>query len=44
MPVTVANGVSLYYEAEGAGERLLFISGTGQDLRRRPRLTDGPLF
>ena len=44
MPVTVANGVSLYYEAEGAGERLLFISGTGQDLRRRPRLTEGPLF
>jgi 3-oxoadipate enol-lactonase len=44
MPFTVANGVSLYYEREGAGEPLLFISGTGQDLRRRPRLTEGPLF
>jgi 3-oxoadipate enol-lactonase len=36
--------VNLYYELEGTGERLLFISGTGQDLRRQPRLTDGPLF
>jgi 3-oxoadipate enol-lactonase len=44
MPFTVANGVSLYYELKGAGQRLLFISGTGQDLRRRPQLTDGPLF
>jgi 3-oxoadipate enol-lactonase len=40
----VANGVDLYYELAGAGDRLLVISGTGQDLRRRPRLTDGPLF
>ena len=27
----------------GAGDRLLFISGTGADLRDGPRLTDGPL-
>jgi 3-oxoadipate enol-lactonase len=44
VPFCDANGISLYYELAGAGERLLFISGTGQDLRRTPRLTDGPLF
>jgi 3-oxoadipate enol-lactonase len=42
MPVASANGVSLYYELRGAGERLLFISGTGADLRRTGRLTEGP--
>ena len=44
MPFARANGIDLYYELEGAGERLLFISGTGADLRRSPRLTDGPQF
>jgi 3-oxoadipate enol-lactonase len=44
MPLATANGIELYYELSGAGERVLFISGTGQDLRRTPRLTDGPLF
>jgi 3-oxoadipate enol-lactonase len=44
VPVASANGVSLYYELQGAGERLLFISGTGGDLRRQPRLTDNPSF
>jgi 3-oxoadipate enol-lactonase len=39
-----ANGISLYYELAGTGERLLFISGTGADLRQSPRLTDGPNF
>ncbi len=39
----VTDDVSLYYEFQGAGERLLFISGTGGDLRHQPRLTDGPL-
>ena len=38
-----ANGISLYYEMDGAGERLLFISGTGADLRHQPRLSDGPM-
>ena len=42
MPFADANGVSLYYELEGSGERLLCISGTGGDLRQQPRL-DGPL-
>jgi 3-oxoadipate enol-lactonase len=44
MPFAQANGVRLYYELAGSGERLLFISGTGADLRRQPRLTDGPQF
>ncbi len=43
MPRTDANGVSLYYELEGTGERLLVVSGTGSDLRQQPRVSDGPL-
>ena len=44
MPFARANGIDLYYEQAGAGERLLFVSGTGADLRRSPRLTDGSGF
>ena len=44
MPFARANDIDLYYELAGAGQRLLFISGTGADLRRSPRLTDGPNF
>ena len=44
MPFAHANGIDLYYELAGAGERLLVISGTGGDLRRSPKLTDGPGF
>ena len=43
MPSCVANGVSLYYELAGTGERLLSISGTGGDLRQKPGLSEGPL-
>jgi 3-oxoadipate enol-lactonase len=43
VPWCVTDDVSLYYELEGAGDRLLCISGTGGDLRHQPRLTDGPL-
>jgi 3-oxoadipate enol-lactonase len=43
MPFTDANGVSLYYETAGTGERLLCVSGTGSDLRQPPRPTDGAL-
>ena len=35
------NGVSLYCEMAGAGERLLSISGTGGDLRQKPGVADG---
>jgi 3-oxoadipate enol-lactonase len=44
VPFARANGIDVYYELDGAGERLLFISGTGADLRRSPRLTDGDQF
>jgi 3-oxoadipate enol-lactonase len=43
MPVTRANGVDLYFERAGSGPPLLFISGTGGDLRNKPNVFDGPL-
>jgi len=43
MPITQANGISLYYERAGDGPPLLFISGTGGDLRVKPNVFDGPL-
>lgn len=43
MPTILANGIELYYEIAGSGPRLLFISGTGGDLRTRPNVFDGPL-
>jgi len=33
----------MYYEVRGNGPRLLFISGTGGDLRRSPNAFDSPL-
>ena len=38
-----ANGLDMYYERGGQGEPLLFISGTGGDLRRKPNQFDSPL-
>jgi 3-oxoadipate enol-lactonase len=35
--------ITVYFEQAGAGERLLFISGTGGDLRNKPSVFDGPL-
>lgn len=43
MPIAAVNGLSIYYERAGAGEPLLFISGTGGDLRAKPNQFDGPL-
>ncbi|HEY8571318.1 alpha/beta hydrolase [Phenylobacterium sp.] len=43
MPTSRVNGVELYYERAGSGPPLLFISGTGGDLRNRPNQFDGPL-
>ena len=42
MPIAAVNGLSLYFERAGAGEPLLFISGTGGDLRTNPNQFDGP--
>jgi 3-oxoadipate enol-lactonase len=43
MPLVTANGITLHYQLAGTGPRLLFISGTGSDLRNRPNVFDGPL-
>lgn len=37
------NGLNLWSERRGDGAPLLFISGTGGDLRRKPNVLDGPL-
>lgn len=43
MPMVQANGLNIHYQSGGTGPRLLFISGTGGDLRNRPNVFDGPL-
>jgi len=43
MPFAPLNGLDFYYERVGAGVPLLFISGTGGDLRVKPNVFDGPL-
>jgi 3-oxoadipate enol-lactonase len=43
MPNANVNGVDLYFERAGSGPPLLFISGTGGDLRNKPNVFDGPL-
>jgi len=43
MPAVQANGIQVHYQIGGQGERVLFISGTGGDLRNRPNVFDGPL-
>lgn len=37
------NGLNIWSERRGGGPPLLFISGTGGDLRRKPNVLDGPL-
>ncbi len=43
MPILRAGDLDLYYERNGEGPPLLFISGTGGDLRNSPNVFDGPL-
>ena len=43
MPFVTANGIDIYYELGGRGPRLLFISGTGGDLRNKPNVFASPL-
>lgn len=43
MPMVQANGIQIHYELGGEGQPVLFISGTGGDLRNRPGVFDGPL-
>ena len=42
MPFAKAGDIDIYYERAGAGPRLLFISGSGADLRMKPNQMDGP--
>jgi 3-oxoadipate enol-lactonase len=43
MSFAKVNGLDFYYERQGTGAPLLFISGTGGDLRVKPNVFDGPL-
>jgi 3-oxoadipate enol-lactonase len=43
MPTLDLGSISLYVEQAGQGPRLLFISGTGGDLRNKPSVFEGPL-
>lgn len=43
MPHVPLNGIDLYYERRGRGPRLLFVNGSGGDLRRPPVIFDSPL-
>ncbi len=42
MPFAHLSGLDFYYERSGTGVPLLFISGTGGDLRMKPSVMDGP--
>ena len=43
MPFVTVRDIQIYYEVRGTGERLLYIGGTGGDLRQRPSIFDSPL-
>ena len=44
MPFATLGGMQFYYERGGQGPPLLYISGTGGDLRARPGVFEGPLL
>jgi 3-oxoadipate enol-lactonase len=43
MPMASLGRIELYHERAGSGAPLLYISGTGADLRVKPNMMDGPL-
>ena len=43
MPYLSVRDIRIYYEIRGKGPRLLVISGTGGDLRRKPTIFESPL-
>lgn len=43
MPFVEVGELQVYYEQAGSGPRLLFISGTGGDLRRKPSVFERPI-
>ncbi len=43
MPFAEVGELSMYYEVRGEGPPLLYIGGTGGDLRKQPNVFDSPL-
>jgi 3-oxoadipate enol-lactonase len=43
LPTIQVNGIQMYYELHGSGPRLLYIGGSGSDLRWKPNVFDSPL-
>jgi len=43
MPFVSVRDIRMYHEIRGTGRRLLYIGGTGGDLRHRPGIFDFPL-
>ena len=43
MPFVSVRDIQIYHEISGKGPRLLYISGTGADLRNKPNVFDSPL-
>jgi 3-oxoadipate enol-lactonase len=43
MPFVGVRDLNMYYESAGSGPRLLYISGTGGDLRRKPSIFEKPV-
>ncbi|MCC7370128.1 MAG: alpha/beta hydrolase [Chloroflexi bacterium] len=43
MPFIQVRDLTMYYEQAGSGPRLLYISGTGGDLRRKPSIFERPV-
>jgi len=43
MPIATLGDIEIYWERQGRGPPLLFISGTGGDLRHHPGVFEGPL-
>ena len=43
MPFAKVRDIDVYYEVSGKGPRLMYISGTGGDLRKKPNVFDSAL-
>ena len=43
MPKIQVGDIQVYYEIRGTGPRLLFLNGSGGDLRSKPNIFDSPL-
>ena len=43
MPKIKVNNIEMNYEIRGREPRLVYISGTGGDLRHKPNIFDSPL-